>query len=47
MQHIWNDHHRQIQEIDHRFKMRIRVLKIMAIVLFATFIIICANNFYI
>jgi hypothetical protein len=47
MQEIWNDHHRQLKEIDRRYKKRILVLKLFAILIFVAFIIICTNNSYI
>ena len=40
MQEIWDDHHRKIREIDRRFKIRIKVLFVAAILLIVAMIIV-------
>ncbi len=42
MQDIWDDHHRRLREIDRKFKMRLKVLLIIFVIVFLAFaFVIC------
>lgn len=40
MKEIWEDHHRKMAEIDHRHKIRMRVLTTAAVLLFIAMAIV-------
>jgi flagellar biosynthesis/type III secretory pathway M-ring protein FliF/YscJ len=39
MQDIWDEHHRQLREIDRRFKRKKRILIAIAVVLFIAYVV--------